>query len=559
MNIPENFDRWMFDYLEGNLSRTESEELERFIAENPSYEMDAEAWQGSKITANDFVYPNEHLLRKKRRFVGWYAWSTAAVVAILVGTITVLMMDTGAQQIARYSERNETQLNNSRQFDFYTNNTAKFDKLEKELEAVERNKRANNSRLLTTTTALPNAVKNNTKYKGNSSVKTTGNSVNYSEEGEMYNGYALSAQHVNLQSLEQAKSKLQTEESQSKYQNNPALSVLPFDMKVRSKTAHTTLTSQIKKMYRKIERMVDYPVGLINLRDPEIILPENNLLSFNPAFVGGMLRARVELNYRNQWLGDAQNSQISSVSFDTYSHQLKGGVGMQLKSEIFGNGAFSNQSIDLFYSPKVSISKNVVFEPALKLTMGTLIGDPNKIGSNSVYELQRGNALQSPDLTAVSSVTSIWYKDIGAGFVLNTKWFYLGFSADNLSRHYANIYSMEGQISPQKSPLHYTAIAGSDWENERKTISISPFVSYRNFGKNSEGWIGLNYRMNYFQIGGSYSTNNDFTLATGIKFDKFKLVYHYDRTQPVFASEKMASHNISIRFNGNLKNARFKK
>ncbi|MCC7454932.1 MAG: hypothetical protein IT222_12250 [Crocinitomix sp.] len=49
MNIPENFDRWMFDYLEGNLTTSEAETFEQFLLDHPEFEMDAEAWQHATI------------------------------------------------------------------------------------------------------------------------------------------------------------------------------------------------------------------------------------------------------------------------------------------------------------------------------------------------------------------------------------------------------------------------------------------------------------------------------------------------------------------------------
>ena len=43
MKIPENFDRWIFDYLEGNLTPSEASEFERFLALNPDFEADVDA------------------------------------------------------------------------------------------------------------------------------------------------------------------------------------------------------------------------------------------------------------------------------------------------------------------------------------------------------------------------------------------------------------------------------------------------------------------------------------------------------------------------------------
>ncbi len=43
-----------------------------------------------------------------------------------------------------------------------------------------------------------------------------------------------------------------------------------------------------------------------------------------------------------------------------------------------------------------------------------------------------------------------------------------------------------------------------------------------------------------------------------MEFKKFKLVYQYDRTKTLITNEQIGSHNIGIRFNGELKKARFK-
>ncbi|MFN4951418.1 MAG: hypothetical protein ACK5F0_07350, partial [Flavobacteriales bacterium] len=51
MNSPthENIDQWLFDRIEGNLSIEQEQELSLFLLLNPSYDIDLDAWEKSKV------------------------------------------------------------------------------------------------------------------------------------------------------------------------------------------------------------------------------------------------------------------------------------------------------------------------------------------------------------------------------------------------------------------------------------------------------------------------------------------------------------------------------
>jgi hypothetical protein len=109
-----------------------------------------------------------------------------------------------------------------------------------------------------------------------------------------------------------------------------------------------------------------------------------------------------------------------------------------------------------------------------------------------------------------------------------------------------------------KSPVLFNGILGTDIESSNKKMVFSPFVSARKFGDHTEAWAGLNFKINRFTLGGSYSTNHDFTAVMGMKFKKFKCFYQLDRTTSMIATSQLYSHNIGIRFNSEFKSARFK-
>ena len=139
--------------------------------------------------------------------------------------------------------------------------------------------------------------------------------------------------------------------------------------------------------------------------------------------------------------------------------------------------------------------------------------------------------------------------------MVNAKWFFAGFNADNLSQHYENVYGNE-LSSPAKTPIRLSGIIGADYVSKAKTMTYSPFVAYQQSGSQPEFWAGMNYRLGWMTVGGAVSNNKEFTASVGMKFETFKLVYHYDYTASALTQTRMGSHNIGIRFNAKRKNQR---
>lgn len=555
MNIPENFDRWMFDYLEGNLTASEAETFEQFLHDHPEFEMDAEAWQHATIEDENVVYPNQHKLERKRRFAGWYSWSAAAIVAIFIAAISgVYFTDNSIESAvlsSTYKNTGELKYENSQQI-----NTAR------------QNLKGQNQPY--STSLVGSQV--NSSTSSNFGVMNTSNPVgiNRVENLAAANQYEVNDQgqngSMNLTSSTGKKNKAKQQEQDKLLQNNylseyvanPGFSERKIDLSKKSKVSPSSFANKTKRVYRKVEKMFGYPVGLINLRDPQMLLPENDLLSFNPAFAGGMLASRVEFKHRNQWLGSNYSSQTTQMSIDGYVPELRGGIGMIVNSKIYNGNGVADYSLDLVYSPKIKLSDKVVLEAGVKVTLGMLTGNTFNLKGAKTYELERGLPIAIDYAEPTTFYDRLWYKDIAVGFVLNTENFYFGLSADNLNRHYATGYREEGKLEPMKSPILFNGILGTDIESSNKKMVFSPFVSARKFGEQTEAWAGLNFKINRFTLGGSYSTNHDFTAVMGMKFKKFKCFYQLDRTTSILATSQLYSHNIGIRFNSEFKSARFK-
>ena len=330
MNIPENFDRWMFDYLEGNLTASEAETFEQFLEDHPEFEMDAEAWQHATIEDENVIYPNQHKLERKRRFAGWYSWSAAAIVAIFIAAVGgVYFTDNSIESgdfSSNYKNRAELKYENSQQ-----SNTAR--------------QILNGQNQPYSVSLVGSQV--NSSTRSNYGVMNVSNPVgtNRVENLAATNQYEVNDQEqkgsMNLTSSTGKKNKAKQQEQDKLLQNNylseyvanPGFSDRKIDLSKKNKVSPSSFANKTKRVYRKVEKMFGYPVGLINLRDPQMLLPENDLLSFNPAFAGGMLASRVEFKHRNQWLGSNYSSQTTQMSIDGYVPELRGGIGMIVKSK----------------------------------------------------------------------------------------------------------------------------------------------------------------------------------------------------------------------------------
>ncbi|MEX1001307.1 MAG: PorP/SprF family type IX secretion system membrane protein [Crocinitomicaceae bacterium] len=566
MNIPENFDRWMFDYKEGNLFGSEKAAFENFLIQNPDYEIEVDAWNHAFIENEAAEYPQANSLIKDRKVgAAWY-WSAAAAVVLLIGGAALFMNDVNSNvghrltpgfvqnqdhEISKFSKsilaQDITSVNPS-VTEQVLSNDANFSG-EDILYSYQAGQTEN---------GWINTQNQNGSGTENGSVNGSSSDQDFtSKTGEDYTEVSSNIASNDAAFAQERDKFVDTEDFNSQYLGNPMATELNFDVSKTESYDFSSWQNKVKRFYHKLEKVFDNPVGLTNLRDPELVMPNSSIVSFNPAFAGGMLSPRFEMNYRNQWLGKEQNSQQMTLSYDNYIYELRGAIGVVVNAKDYQYGEFGDYNMSVIYSPKMLLGKNAVLEPAVKMTMGVLNANGNKLAPESEFELERGRILSTPAAQQMGGNQQLWYKDIGVGLVLNTKWFYAGVSADNLNNHFENVYSEEGYATPTSMPMKLSGIIGTDWENKHrptdKPLSLSPFIAYDQLGNRKEIWGGMSSRLNCFTLGASVSSQLNFTALAGIQFEHFKLIYHYDQTQSLLTNDQFGSHNLTLRINGSTK------
>ncbi|MEN9999352.1 MAG: Type secretion system rane protein PorP/SprF [Bacteroidota bacterium] len=540
-----NIDRWLFELLEGNLSPEQIAQLESFLLQHPELDVDKDVWAQAKVDQQEYVYPHQDKLIR-RRPVGLYSAVGFFTIALLVS-------------LSIYSNSNS---------DFTSDFAIANNKIElpqDQLGIVSSFQSLNQrpSRKLNNSDTQHNqslAQLNSSSYKHSLTSNSTP-SISFKHEskqkplnkipellglnGETSNVLSDELQLVNLSinklKAHKAKRIEITENGTSDFTSNKrANRFAKTDYKV-------TLGSRIHKMGRSLQRMLDNPIALRNQRDPYYHVPGMQAMDVNFGSVGTMLATRVQTVSRVQWLGEENQQLMNQLSIDGYSYGMRGGIGLQMNHSYYGTGGIENYYASFTYSPKFSVARSVTVEPSVRFKMGSKILNANNITPGSMVEFDRSNTQGFFLDGSVPMGKQLWYKDLGLGLMVNTKWFHMGIQGDNLFRHYDNIYS-NSLIDPRRVGTHFVATIGTDYQSIRKTVTVSPYVVYQQQENLKEAWMGANLRLKWLTVGAAVSSNLEPAASLGLKFQHFAITYNADLTQSQLLNQKSFSHQLTLRF-----------
>jgi type IX secretion system PorP/SprF family membrane protein len=301
------------------------------------------------------------------------------------------------------------------------------------------------------------------------------------------------------------------------------------------------------KFTRSIQRMMNSPIALKNSRDPHYHVPGMTANDINFSSAGTLIATRVQTNSRLQWQGQESEQLMNQISADGYSYGMRGGWGVQLNHQWYKNGGIQVAQAAFTYSPKISVSNWVSVEPSVRLKMGNKRLNSGLMENTDAVEMDRGNTQDFYANGAAPIGRSLWYKDVGLGLLVNTKWFFAGVQVDNIFKYKDNLYN-NNWSDPRRMQSHFTATIGSDWVSRNEKLSLSPYLVYQKHENLSEMWAGANFAYKWFNIGIATSNKLEPAASIGMKFDHFSLRYNADYTQSTMLDKKALSHQLTIRF-----------
>ncbi len=543
-----NIDRWLFELMEGNLSPEQIAQLEAFMLQHPELDVDKDVWAQAKVDQQEFIYPHQDKL-VRRRPVGLYS---------AIGFFTIALLTTLA---------------------VYTNTNSDFTK---DLAIARNQKEFENEKNAITESVNSTKVKFNNRLlesSSNSSIQASVASELTTNDNSFTSNQGQKAQAIkDVNNADRTKmSSLNNDNAQTStgplalVESNRILSPVNkmvvlkanpifvnesgFTDETSSKRAvrfaktdyKVSFGSRMHKLGRSLQRMLDNPIALRNQRDPYYHVPGMQAMDVNFGAVGTMLATRVQTVTRAQWLGEENQQLTNQLSIDGYSYGMRGGIGFQMNHSYYGNGGIENYTAALTYSPKFSVARSVTVEPSVRFKMGSKVLHAEQLTPGDFVEMDRYNAQGFFVDGSAPLGKQLWYKDLGLGLMVNTKWFHAGIQGDNLFNHYDNIYS-SSEVNPRRVGTHFVATIGTDYQSIRKTITVSPYIVYQQQENLSEAWMGTNLRLKWLTLGAAVSSNLEPAASLGLKFQHFAITYNADLTNSQMLNQKSLSHQLTLRF-----------
>lgn len=546
-----NIDRWLFEFMEGNLSPEQIAQLEAFLLKHPELDVDRDMWELAKIQGQEVEYPHQQKLIR-RRPVGLYMSLGFASMAVMIGLgFYSFFGDFSSLTQTGFSFADNVK-HDAHQAQMLSPN-GKFGP-NKDVSVAHMNGsgyKAGNTVLQTAGyNNIPYAQMNVSPLDGLNILPAVGNNSgnvlmasNGTDLSEI-NGVAVQEKNVKSLKTNKAKPLIHPRHETGIVGYNAVTST---GRRFENSDYKMSFSAKLSRLGRKVQRMMDNPVALKNMKDPHYLVPGMQATDINFGAVGTLLGTRVQSLSRAQWLGESNQQFTNRLIVDGYSYGIRGGFGFQLDHNYYADGMIQNYMAAMIYSPKFSVSRNVVVEPSVRFKMGSKNLDWDKVNSGEKVEFDRMNTQSFSTGFGEPVGNQLWYKDLGLGLMVNTKWFFVGIQGDNLFQHYDNIYSYDPQ-NPRRVGKHFVATIGTDYESSRENFTLSPYAVFQQQENLTEAWVGFNMKYHWITLGGALSSNMEPAASIGLKFNHIMIAYNADYTQSGMLQKSALSHQLSLRF-----------
>lgn len=561
---PENLDKWLFNLQEGNLTSSEEKALEQFLQTHPEYEIDEEAWNNTRLSDEPVVpliFENElHAIAGESFFTTYRNWFAAASLLLLFGGTSLYFLfsadenstvnETVFSQIEKgFGTENKFLTENANNNNYKTNHSNK--------------KVANSSQSTEEQTSTINAsvISSNIEQLAKQ-INGSNDSKNKKRETvviNIKNDVVFTVEKSYITVTENNSSDETSEGNTNSTNTNLVAEVtdgpderVKLSLKENIYNRHISENAGNKNNRRKNYKYDPNPT-VTNLRDPQLLLPDNHLTYTYGGFAGGMIASRFSVNYRNNWTG---NNEVSShqgfFTYDKLLRKLKTGIAFTAFYNDYNKNSFATAGAALTVSPKFKIGRGMSIEPAVTFSYSQKTSGDNTLTPGTYIENNRGNVIElySNGNIPVSSVA--YMPDMKLGTVFQSKKMWAAVSVDHLLMPKENLFTTDGSL---KNKPEFKATVGTDYLHRPETGNVfSPQLSLYHHNGYTEMWLGMLSRFKQFSVGGSFSQYKDFMATIGYQTHSLKIFYQYDMTRSMLMNEKIGSHEIGLRFslnNGN--------
>ena len=541
----ENIDRWFFEYTEGNLSPAQVRDFEHFLDEYPELHSELHLWKEARLEAPAPKEMNLSGLQKPETpYAKILMYTSAGLALFLFGFFTANYFQNNERYSAEFIDISVYDLAELQSDDPLFANEKTIVESKSVIENRQKTQLENSSYLIKKTIESKNRLvtkKNNRTQQEEVSIEEP-QLVDVSKLSKVESSsFEKDNKMVRSEDLSRIEEVIAAKNTNTNYLKTDVPELYSYKKADMSKT----FQRKVKSVIRKIKRMANYPVALKSTKNKYFHVPMMTGFAANYGMVGSARGNRIQMTTRSQWANSSNQQYQNAISWDGYINALRGGLGIDVTYNNFANSAIQNSAVALTYSPKFSVNKNISIEPAVRFKMGVnnLNAQSNIIGTD--IELSRSNVVPLFIDGAQPIGSELWYRDLGLGLMVNTKWFYAGANIDNIGRHYNNYYSNDLSAS-HREDFHFTGIMGAEYESRTRKMKVNGYALYQNFGDLNEFWVGMNAQFNWLQVGLSANDNLGMAGTLGVVQDKFAVNYNIDRIDSRLAGGKLISHQLTL-------------
>lgn len=256
-----------------------------------------------------------------------------------------------------------------------------------------------------------------------------------------------------------------------------------------------------------------------------------NPVLLNPAYAGANKYIRLGLVYKNQWIGLNYPYSTCGVSYDrTIQRYKNSGMGVNLVSDIEGNGTFARTNVDLIYSYEIKPTYNT----HLRFGIQTSAIMRNRNYSNLTFPDMISSTGQVSGSSGLTGKTT-WNYDIALGVAGDWNNFYGGVAVHHILEPVELQTTTETAYIPRKYTIHLGAEFNLyKWYRFKDELLFSPNVIFIQQGNSfNQLNVGAYFSRMNIMVGFWLRENinlksNSFVMTLGYADDGFRIGYSYD-------------------------------
>ena len=283
----------------------------------------------------------------------------------------------------------------------------------------------------------------------------------------------------------------------------------------------------------------------LHAQDPIFTQFYSNPVYLNPAFAGSNKCPRIVSNFRNQWPGFSGDFITTSLTYDQYVDQIKGGLGIILMSDQIAKTLKSNEA-SFVYSYHQHLSRKFTLNFGIQGTYISKSVNRSNLTFGDMIHPRRGFVLSTQDVVNYAPVDIF---DFSAGILGYTDKFYVGFATHHLTEP---SFSYISTTNTSFLNRRYTVHAGTEISLNSKSLfseeekSLSPSILFIKQGDFQQLNFGLYYKKGNYVVGAWYREGDSFIVTLGMNTKLLRIGYSYDLTTSQLGIYSGGSHEISI-------------